>query len=59
MLNYTLEVKGPSSDVLSQSVSPGVENVIHNLTENTIYSFRLLVSNGVGVVSTNIRQICE
>ena len=54
-----LEVKGPSSDVLSQSVSPGVENIIHNLTENTIYSFRVLVFNSVGVVSTNRGQVCE
>ena len=52
-----LEVKDPSYDVLSQSVSPGVENIMY---ENTIYSFRvLLVSNSVAVVSTNKHQICE
>ena len=49
-----MEVKGPSYDVLSQSVSPGVENIMY---ENTIYSFRVLVFNSVGVVSTNIRHI--
>ena len=45
--------------MLSQSVSPGLENVIHNLTEDTIYSFRVLISNSVGVVPTNRRQICK
>ena len=58
-----LEVKGPSSDVLSQSpicFTRSGKCVIHNLIENTIYLFRvLLVSNSVGVVSTNKRQICE
>ena len=54
-----MEIEGPSSDVRNQSVLPGVENIIHKLTENTIYSFRVLVSNSVGVVSTNDRQFCE
>ena len=59
MLNYSLEVQGPSSDMFCQSVSPGVENIIHNLTENSNYSFIVLVNNSVGVVSTNSKYICE
>ena len=41
------------------SVIPQMANFIHNLSENTKYSYRVLVSNSVGVVSTNSSQFCE
>ena len=59
MVNYTLKVNHSSSDVWNQSVSPEEENDIHNLIENIIYSFEIIVSNSVGVVSTKRSQICE
>ena len=62
VLNYTLEVKGPSPELLVQLfVSAPRENfvVISSLSENAVYSFRVLVSNSVGVASSTSREFCE
>ena len=59
-MNYTVEVKLYSSAYYFKvSVLPQVENLVHNLSENANYSFRVLVSNSVGVVSTDNSQFCE
>ena len=62
-MNYTLEVKGPSpADVLVQSfILALTENLVGagNLSENAVYSFRVLVSNIVGSVSSDRKIFCE
>ena len=56
---YVLEVEGPTlhSDV-TQSSSNGTL-VVKNFLGNEAYSFRVVVSNSVGNVSTDNITICE
>lgn len=59
VLNYTLEVIDHYFNILKLSVTPLVENFIHNLSESDAYSFKVLAANRVGVASTNSKQLCE
>ena len=68
MLSYTLEVKGllpeetmPSEYNYSASEQTQRQNITvnSNISENTLYTFRVLASNSVGVVSTKEMSFCE
>ena len=61
-MNYTLEVNGSRNEKILESVFVlSAENfsVNDDLSENTVYSFRIHVANTVGIVSTNDRQFCK
>lgn len=56
---YALEVEGPiSHSDISQPPSNGALSV-NNLLDNEAYSFKVVVSNSVGNVSTGYITICE
>ena len=59
VLNYTLEVEAPSSEILSVSTADVLSITIDNLTEDLYYSFKVVVANSVGTVSTNDTGFCE
>ena len=56
--NYTLEVNGSSLNIQSPM---SVENSIttNDLSENVIYTFKILAFNSVVSLSTNETEICE
>ena len=57
--NYVLKVEGPTShsDIIQ---SPSNSTMaVNNLLDNQAYLFSVVVSNGVGNVSTANRTICE
>ena len=61
-MNYTLVVDSLFSDEILVSMSATHAdnfNFIGNLSENDDYSFRILVTNTVGIVSTNDRHFCK
>jgi hypothetical protein len=67
-MNYTLEVNSSlnQAEILASvtvhELEPNTEYVTlgGNLSnENTLYSFRILVANDVGIVSTSYRPICK
>ena len=62
-MNYTLEVNSTQKEEILVSVLvPNAENFAisgGDLSENTVYSFRIHVTNNVGVVSTNEREFCK
>ena len=63
-LNYTLEVLRESvSDVnLAQTKTTDYKEVFivcSNLSENTIYTFRIVVSNNVGFAFSDYKQFCK
>ena len=61
--NYSLEIYASPSEALVQSQGKActTENVIisGNLSENTAYLFRLLVSNTIGVSASNKIHFCK
>ena len=62
VVNYTLVVNGSFNDEVVRSISTGrADNITlnGNLSENADYSFKILVANTVGVVSTIDRHFCK
>ena len=59
VLNYTLEVEAPSSEILSVSTADDLSITINNLTDDRYYSFKVVVSNSIGTVSTHDTAFCE
>ena len=56
-MNYSL-----NREILASSLEPNAENFTlrGNLSnENTLYTFRVLVANDVGIIPTNYREICK
>ena len=60
MSNYILEIKSLPPEVHELSIMLE-ENMmrVNSLLENTVYTFKVLVSNTRGTISTNSTQICE
>ena len=59
MLNYTLEVKDSSSEIVKYSIVLQDYNLIGNLSKNREYSFKVVVANAIGIVSSSDRQFSE
>ena len=60
VLNYTLEIEGSSSNVITHStLSQHYNFQIGNLSEDREYSFRVLATNAVGTVSSSNISFCE
>ena len=62
ILNYTLEIYASPSDsqvLIATQNKPWTIDISGNLSENTAYSFRILVSNSVGVVASNRTHFCK
>ena len=57
--NYTLEIQSSSFEVYTHSLAPQLANLIGNLSENTEYSFKVVVANAIGNVSSSDRQFSE
>ena len=60
--NYTLVVRDSLSDETVESMSAThADNFTFtgNLSDNTDYSFKILVANSVGIVSTNDTHFCK
>ena len=58
-MNHTLEILSPSSEVVTHHITPQQSNFLGNLSENREYSFKVVVSNAVGSVSSSDRQFSE
>jgi hypothetical protein len=61
-MNYTLVVNSSFNDERVESTSEvQVESftIVGNLSENANYSFRIMITNTVGIVSTNYRHFCK
>ena len=61
-MNYTLVVNGSFNDEVVRSISTvRADNIIlnGNLSENADYSFKILVANTVGIVSTIDKHFCK
>ena len=63
ILNYSLEIYASPSDsqvlIATQDKPWTIDVTRGNLSENTAYSFRILVSNSVGVVASSRIHFCE
>ena len=61
VLNYTLVLNSPSYGEERQLVSPGLQEDNHIVVQqNALYSFKILVTNAAGAVSTEYSNpICE
>ena len=63
ILNYSLEIYASPSDsqvlIATQDKPWNIDVTRGNLSENTAYSFRILVSNSVGLVASNRTHFCE
>ena len=58
VLNYTLVMSSPSHGEERQLVSPGDNHII--VQQNALYSFKILVANTAGTVSTEYsKPVCE
>ena len=62
-LNYTLELRGPLPDMTVKSLpvvpTLGEHFTVENISNDSAFSFTILVSNIVGGVSTKSRAFCE
>ena len=62
-LNYSLEIYASPSDsqvlIATQDRPWTIDVTRGNLSENTAYSFRILISNSVGVVGSSRTHFCE
>ena len=61
-MNYTLVVNDSFNDEVVRSISTvRADNITlnGNLSENADYSFKILVANTVGIVSTIDRHFCK
>ena len=61
-MNYTLVVNGSFNDEVVRSISTVCADNITlngNLSENADYSFKILVANTVGIVSTINKHFCK
>ena len=57
VLNYTLVMNNPSYGEERQLVSPGHNHII---VQQDLYSFKILVTNAAGMVSTEYSNpVCE
>jgi hypothetical protein len=61
VLNYSLEISSSDSPVLiaTQDQPWNIEIQGGNLSENTAYSFRILISNSVGIVASSTTHFCK
>jgi hypothetical protein len=63
VLNYSLEILSSSSSdspvLIATQDQPWNIDIRGNLSENTAYSFRILVSNSVGVVASSTTHFCK
>ena len=60
ILNYTLELTDESSDSLVSSSGMNDSTfTVGNLTEDTMYTYRISVSNSVGSVSSEGKTMCK
>lgn len=63
VISYTLTVNTTSDShgEIRQVVRPGLKEDNHvNLEPNAVYSFKVIVTNAIGIVSTNYSKlICE
>ena len=58
VLNYMLVMSSPSYGEERQLVSPGDNHII--VQQNALYSFKILVANAAGMVSTEYSNpVCE
>ena len=60
VLNYVLEVENTFETVLlSLTMADNLSITIDNLTEDIYYSFKVVVSNSIGNISTNRTGFCK
>ena len=58
-MNYTLVINSSLSDELLAIHADSFTFDAGNLSENAEYSFRILVANTVGIISTNNTHFCK
>ena len=58
-MNYTLEVRSSSPEVVTHDIAPQHYNLIGNLSDDRQYSFRVVVINAVGNVSSSVKEFSE
>ena len=59
MLSYKIVVADPSSEIVTHFFVSLHSAVIDDLLRNREYSFRIVVTNAIGNVSSSDRQFCK